>query len=112
MSILLYRVQFSGRAHWLATLPGGIVSCRKAPWLRVRELFLCSSKNSLSGNKLKSAGCKDKPIVRLLPMPAKTHVRLVVTGSEVFTGRIKDGFGPIVCKKRKSVEFGSSVDWV
>src|SRR5258705_10415710 len=42
-------------------------------------------------------------------MPAK-HVRLVVTGSEVFTGRIKDGFGPIV--SRKVGELGSRVDSV
>src|SRR6185295_11711627 len=53
--------------------------------------------------------CKDRPIVRLLPMPAK-HIRLVVTGSEVFTGRIKDGFGPIVIKKVG--ELGSTVDSV
>jgi molybdenum cofactor synthesis domain-containing protein len=53
--------------------------------------------------------CKDRPIVRLLPMPPR-HVRLVVTGSEVFTGRIKDGFGPIVSKKVG--ELGSSVDSV
>jgi len=42
--------------------------------------------------------CKEKPIVRVLPMPSK-RVHLVVTGSEVFTGRIKDGFGPVVTKK-------------
>lgn len=53
--------------------------------------------------------CKDKPIVSVLAMPPK-HVRLVVTGSEVFTGRIKDGFGPIVSKKVG--ELGSSVDSV
>ena len=50
--------------------------------------------------------CKDKPIVTLLPMPAQ-HVHLIVTGSEVFTGRIKDGFGPIVT--RKVSELGSTV---
>ncbi|HUR72062.1 MAG TPA: molybdopterin-binding protein [Candidatus Limnocylindrales bacterium] len=53
--------------------------------------------------------CRDRPIVRLLSMPPK-HIRLVVTGSEVFTGRIKDGFGPIVNKKVG--ELGSSVDSV
>jgi molybdenum cofactor synthesis domain-containing protein len=53
--------------------------------------------------------CKGKPIVRLLPMaPKKVH--LVVTGSEVFTGRIKDGFGPVVT--RKVGELGSSVEAV
>jgi molybdenum cofactor synthesis domain-containing protein len=35
-------------------------------------------------------------------------VHLVVTGSEVFTGRIKDGFGPIVT--RKVNELGSTVE--
>lgn len=53
--------------------------------------------------------CKEKPIVSLLPMaPKKVH--LIVTGSEVFTGRIKDGFGPIVT--RKVGEFGSTVESV
>jgi len=50
--------------------------------------------------------CKQKPIVAVLPMPSK-KVHLVVTGSEVFTGRIKDGFGPVVT--RKVGELGSTV---
>lgn len=53
--------------------------------------------------------CKDKPIVTLLPMAAK-RVHLVVTGSEVFTGRIKDGFAPVV--SRKVSEMGSSLESV
>lgn len=53
--------------------------------------------------------CKEKPIVTVLPMPPR-RVHLVVTGSEVFTGRIKDGFGPIV--KRKVGELGSTVESV
>jgi molybdenum cofactor synthesis domain-containing protein len=53
--------------------------------------------------------CKVKPIVNLLPMPSK-RVYLVVTGSEVFTGRIKDGFGPIV--RRKVEEMGSNLESV
>jgi molybdenum cofactor synthesis domain-containing protein len=53
--------------------------------------------------------CKEKPIVTLLPMSPK-RVHLVVTGSEVFTGRIKDGFGPVV--SRKVGEMGSSVESV
>jgi molybdenum cofactor synthesis domain-containing protein len=51
--------------------------------------------------------CRDKPIVVVLPMPPK-KVHLVVTGSEVFTGRIKDGFGPVVTKKVG--ELGSNVE--
>jgi molybdenum cofactor synthesis domain-containing protein len=53
--------------------------------------------------------CKAKPIVTILPMPAR-KVYLVVTGSEVFTGRIKDGFGPVVTKKVG--ELGSSLESV
>ena len=53
--------------------------------------------------------CREKPIVTVLPMPQK-RVHLVVTGSEVFTGRIKDGFGPIVT--RKVGDLGSTVEVV
>lgn len=42
--------------------------------------------------------CKDGPIVSVAAMPAR-KVFLLVTGSEVFTGRIKDGFEPVVRKK-------------
>jgi molybdopterin biosynthesis enzyme len=52
---------------------------------------------------------KENPIVTVLPMAAK-KIHLVVPGGEVFTGRIKDGFGPIVNKKVG--ELGSTVDSV
>ena len=42
--------------------------------------------------------CKGHPIVSILPTPAR-RIHLIVTGSEVYTGRIKDGFEPIVRKK-------------
>jgi molybdopterin biosynthesis enzyme len=51
--------------------------------------------------------CKEKPIVTVLPLPAK-RIHLIVTGSEVFTGRIKDGFGPVV--SRKLAEMGSNLE--
>jgi len=38
------------------------------------------------------------PIIEVKPL-AKLDVGLVVTGSEVFSGRIRDGFGPVVQKK-------------
>jgi hypothetical protein len=38
---------------------------------------------------------------------AKTDVGMVVTGSEVYSGRIKDGFGPVVQKKFE--ELGSNI---
>lgn len=42
--------------------------------------------------------CKEKPLVSVTAMPAK-KVFLLVTGSEVFTGRITDGFEPRVREK-------------
>jgi len=50
--------------------------------------------------------CKDHPIVRILPMPTR-RVHLIVTGSEVYTGRIQDGFEPVV--RRKVAAFGSDL---
>jgi molybdenum cofactor synthesis domain-containing protein len=102
---LLYRFNSLGDLM-LATLPGDrfvqkgtvVAGTRTIPVL-VKESLVQQAE----------ALCRERPIVRLLPMPAK-HVRLVVTGSEVFTGRIKDGFGPIVNKKVS--ELGSSVDSV
>lgn len=102
---LLYRFNSLGDLM-MATLPGDryvkegtvVAGTRTIPVL-VKESLVQQAE----------ALCKDKPIVRILPMPPK-HVRLVVTGSEVFTGRIKDGFGPIVSKKVG--ELGSSVDSV
>ncbi len=53
--------------------------------------------------------CAEKTIVTVLAMPPR-QVFLVVTGSEVFTGRIKDGFGPVV--RRKVEEMGSNLESV
>jgi hypothetical protein len=50
--------------------------------------------------------CRDHSIVRILPMPAR-RVHLIVTGSEVYTGRIQDGFEPVV--RRKVAAFGSDL---
>lgn len=38
------------------------------------------------------------PIIEVKPL-AKLDVGLVITGSEVFSGRIRDGFGPVVAEK-------------
>jgi Probable molybdopterin binding domain len=43
--------------------------------------------------------CKQyAPIIQVTPL-ARLNVGLVITGSEVFSGRIRDGFGPVVTKK-------------
>lgn len=56
--------------------------------------------------KRAEALCKDQPIVTILPMPAR-RIHLIVTGSEVYTGRIKDGFEPVV--RNKVNEMGSEL---
>lgn len=50
--------------------------------------------------------CKDHPIVKVSPMPAR-KIYLIVTGSEIYTGRIEDGFEPVV--RRKIAEMGSEL---
>jgi len=102
---LLYRFNCLGDLM-LATLPGDryveegtvVAGTRTIPVVVKEELI-----------RKAEALCKEKPIVTLLPMsPKKVH--LVVTGSEVFSGRIKDGFGPIVT--RKVAELGSTIESV
>ncbi len=46
--------------------------------------------------------CKGRPIVIILPVPSR-RVHLIVTGSEVISGRIKDGFEPVVRRKVKGM---------
>ncbi len=102
---LLYRFNSLGDLM-LATLPGNsyvrqgtvVAGTRTIPVMVKEELV----------QKAESL-CKEKPIVTLLPMPPK-RVHLVVTGSEVFTGRIKDGFEPVV--SRKVGEMGSQLESV
>ena len=50
--------------------------------------------------------CEAHPILNLLLLPAR-RVHLIVTGSEVYSGRIKDGFEPVVRKKLS--EMGSEL---
>ncbi|MGH7886830.1 MAG: molybdopterin-binding protein [Candidatus Binatia bacterium] len=91
---LLYRFNSLGDLM-LATLPGDryvkegtvVAGTRTIPVLVKAQLV-----------ERAEALCKDHPIVQILPMPAR-QVHLIVTGSEVYTGRIQDGFGPVVSKK-------------
>ncbi len=48
----------------------------------------------------------DEPIVEILPLKHK-KVGVVTTGTEVYEGRIKDSFGPVV--ERKVNQYGSEV---
>jgi molybdenum cofactor synthesis domain-containing protein len=102
---LLYRFNSLGDLM-LATLPGDryvkqniIVAGTRTIPVVIKEALVQKAE----------ALCRAKPIVKVLPMPSK-RVQLVVTGSEVFTGRIKDGFGPVVTKK--VAELGSRLESV
>ena len=59
--------------------------------------------------KKAEAICKERPIVTIVPVPPR-RVHLIVTGSEVYTGRIKDGFEPVV--RRKLAEMGTELQSV
>ena len=49
---------------------------------------------------------KSGPVIEVKPLKA-ARVGVVTTGSEVYTGRIKDGFGPVL--KRKFAELGATI---
>jgi molybdopterin biosynthesis enzyme len=102
---LLYRFNSLGDLM-LATLPGNC-SVKKGTVVAGTRTIPVVVKEALVQKA--EALCKEKPIVTLLPMPPK-RVHLVVTGSEVFTGRIKDGFEPVV--SRKVGEMGSHLESV
>jgi len=50
--------------------------------------------------------CGDKKILSLLPFRQK-KIAIVTTGSEVYHGRIQDGFGPVL--RQKAAEYGCPV---
>ncbi len=99
---LLYRFNSLGDLM-LATLPSNryvrkgevVAGTRTIPVLVKEELI-----------QQAEALCKDHPIVTILPMPTR-KIHLIVTGSEVYTGRIKDGFEPVV--RKKVGEMGSNL---
>ena len=102
---LLYRFNSLGDLM-MATLPGSryvkqgtvVAGTRTIPVVVKEELI-----------QKAEALCKEHPIVEVLAMPAR-KIHLIVTGSEVFTGRIKDGFEPVV--SRKVGEMGSRLESV
>lgn len=101
-SDLLYRLNSLGDLM-MATLPsnryvkkGNIVAGTRTIPVLVKEKLIRQAE----------ALCEDHPIVTILPTPAR-RVHLIVTGSEVYTGRIQDGFEPIV--RKKLAEMGSDL---
>jgi hypothetical protein len=66
--------------------------------MRIIPLYIGEQKLA----KLEDIARRHQPVIGLLPLKAK-RVGLIVTGNEVFKGRIKDGFSPIIHKKVKAL---------
>jgi molybdopterin biosynthesis enzyme len=99
---LLYRFNSLGDLM-LATLPsnryvknGEVVAGTRTIPVVVREELIRKAE----------ALCSAHPIVEILATPAR-RVHLIVTGSEVYSGRIQDGFEPVV--RKKLAEMGSEL---
>lgn len=99
---LLYRLNSLGDLM-LATLPsnryvkkGEIVAGTRTIPVVVKEELIQKAE----------ALCNAHPIVEIHATPAR-QVHLIVTGSEVYTGRIQDGFEPVV--RKKLAEMGSEL---
>jgi len=56
--------------------------------------------------QLEQIACDYNPVIQVKPFHS-IKVGIITTGSEVYEGRIKDGFGPVL--KRKVEESGSSI---
>ncbi len=78
---------------------------RKGEQIAAARLIPLTAKRSLVRQAVEIAGGEEK-IVRVLPVK-KARAALVITGNEVYKGRIKDGFEPVL--RRKLGETGSEV---
>jgi len=61
---------------------------------RIIQLFTTEAKLA----QMEKIAAKYRPVITLAPLKLK-NIGLIVTGSEVFKGRIKDGFSPVLHKK-------------
>jgi molybdenum cofactor synthesis domain-containing protein len=99
---LLYRFNSLGDLM-MATLPsnryvrqGDVVAGTRTIPVVVKEALIQKAE----------ALCRERAVVKVLPMPPR-KIHLIVTGSEVYTGRIQDGFEPVV--RKKVSEMGSDL---
>jgi molybdenum cofactor synthesis domain-containing protein len=100
---LLYRFNDLGDLI-LATLPSDIFIKKGEVVAGTRTIPVVVNEDLI---KRAEAICRQRPIVVILPIPSR-RIHLIVTGSEVFSGRIKDGFEPVV--RRKVTEMGSDLE--
>ena len=90
----LFKINSFGRMM-IATLPSGIPVKKGEKIAGTRVIPLVIEKEVMEQAK---ALAGDEPLLRLLPIKKKKF-GLVTTGNEVFHGRIKDTFSPVVIEK-------------
>ena len=90
----LFKINSFGRMM-IATLPSGIPVKKGEKIAGTRVIPLVIEREVMEQAK---ALAGDEPILRLLPIKKKKF-GLVTTGNEVFHGRIKDTFSPVVIEK-------------
>ena len=90
----LFKINSFGRMM-IATLPSGIPVKEGEKIAGTRVIPLVIEKEIMEQAK---ALAGDTPLLRLLPIKQKKY-GLVTTGNEVFHGRIKDTFSPVVIEK-------------
>lgn len=104
-SDLLYRFNALGDLM-LATLPSDRYVKKGDVLAGTRTIPVVVSEDLV---RKAEAICKERSIVTIRPISSR-RIHLIVTGSEVYTGRIKDGFEPVV--RRKVTEMGSDLEAV
>ena len=87
----------------IATRHGGFSVRKRDKLAGTRIIPLLIQKEKMQEVKL-AAG--EKPLINVLPFKSK-KVGVITTGNEVFYGRIKDDFTPVI--KSKFQEFGSTI---
>ena len=90
----------------IATLPDHypVKAGEKLCGLRIIPL-VCKETEILEAEQL--AGAAERPLMELIPYRENLPVGLIVTGSEVYSGRIRDKFEPVV--REKVAPFGADV---
>ncbi|MBQ6703680.1 MAG: molybdopterin-binding protein, partial [Clostridia bacterium] len=95
----IFKINSFGRMM-IATLPSGIPVKKGEKLAGTRVIPLVIEKEVMEQAK-ELAG--DEPLLRLVPIKPKKY-GLVTTGNEVFHGRIKDTFSPVIIQKME--EYG------
>jgi hypothetical protein len=80
----------------IATLHNNTICKEGTTVAGMRIIPLFTSEEKLS--QMEQIAGRTKPVITLAPMKLK-NIGVIVTGNEVFKGRIKDGFSPILHKK-------------